>query len=93
MKWKSEIIGTQRDEIPEIPVAVIREVLSNSFAHAVYNEHTNYEICIHPGLISVYSPGTYASNYKPEEYIKGNKESAIRNAGTWIKVYFIQASA
>ena len=80
MKWRSEIIGTQREEIPEIPVAVIREVLSNSFAHAVYNEHTNHEICIHPGMITFYSPGEYASNYKPEEYIKGNKESAIRNA-------------
>ena len=60
-KWKSEIIGTQREEIPEIPVAVIRAVLTNCFAHTVY------------------CPGAYASNYKPEGYIKGNKESAIWN--------------
>lgn len=80
IRWKSEIIGIQREEVPEIPVAVIREVLSNSFAHASYNEHTNHEICVHPGMITVYSPGKYASCYKPEEYIKGNKESEIRNA-------------
>ena len=80
IKWKSEIIESERKEIPEIPVAVIREILANSFAHAVYNEHTSHEICIHPGMITIYSPGKYASVYAPEEYIKGNKESEIRNA-------------
>lgn len=36
ISWRSEIIGTEREEIPEIPVAAIREVLANSYAHAVY---------------------------------------------------------
>ncbi|MBQ6488864.1 MAG: putative DNA binding domain-containing protein [Solobacterium sp.] len=80
IRWRSEIIGTERTEIPEIPVAVIREVLANSFAHAVYNGRTNHEICIHPGMITIYSPGEYASNHKPEDYMKGNYESVIRNA-------------
>lgn len=79
VRWRSEIIGTEREEIPEIPVAVIREALANSFAHAVYNESTNHEICIHPGKITIYSPGRYASRYKPEDYIKRNVESEIRN--------------
>ena len=77
IRWRSEITGTEREEIP---VAVIREVLSNSFAHAIYNAQTNHEICIYPGMITVYSPGEYASKYKPEEYIKDNIESEIRNA-------------
>ncbi|MBR1861375.1 MAG: hypothetical protein IJ796_05910 [Lachnospiraceae bacterium] len=51
------------------------------FAHAVYNGRTNHEICIHPGMITIYSPGEYASNHKPEDYMKGNYESVIRNAG------------
>jgi ATP-dependent DNA helicase RecG len=59
---------------------VIREVLANSFAHAMYGSRTNHEICIHPSMITIYSPGDYASRYKPEEYIKGNVESEIRNA-------------
>ena len=80
IRWRSEITGTEREEIPEIPVAVIREVLSNSFAHAIYNARTNHEICIYPGMITIYSPGEYASKYKPEEYIKDNIESEIRNA-------------
>jgi len=91
IRWKSEIIGTERTEIPEIPVAVIREVLANSFAHAVYNGRTNHEICIHPGMITIYSPGEYASNHKPEEYMKGNYESVIRNA-TIAKILYLNKS-
>ncbi|HHU03023.1 MAG TPA: winged helix-turn-helix transcriptional regulator [Christensenellaceae bacterium] len=80
IRWKVEIIESERNEIPEIPTAVIREVLANSFAHAMYGSRTNHEICIYPGMITIYSPGDYASRYKPEEYIKGNVESEIRNA-------------
>ena len=69
----------ERDEIPEIPAAVIREVLANSFAHAIYGGRTYHEICIHPGMITIYSPGDYASKYMPEEYIKEHHESELRN--------------
>ncbi len=31
-------------------------------------------------MITIYSPGKYASVHASEEYIKGNKESEIRNA-------------
>lgn len=91
LRWKSEIVGVEREEIPEIPVAVIREVLANSFAHAIYNGRTNHEICIHPGKITIYSPGEYASKYTPEEYIKGNLESEIRNA-TISKILYLNKS-
>ncbi len=79
IRWRIEISGRERTEIPEIPVGVIREVLANSFAHAVYGGRTTHEICIHPGMITIYNPGEYASNYSPEEYIKNNIESEIRN--------------
>lgn len=72
-------------------MAVIREVLANSFAHAVYNGRTNHEICIHPGMITIYSPGEYASNHKPEDYMKGNYESVIRNA-TIAKILYLNKS-
>ena len=77
--WRSEITGFEREEIPEIPVAVIREVLANGFAHSIYDARTYHEICIHPSMITIYSPGEYASPHKPEEYIKGNFQSEIRN--------------
>lgn len=88
IRWRNEIIGTEREEIPEIPVAVIREVLANGFAHAIYNGRTNHEICVHPGMITVYSPGEYASIHTPEEYIRGNCESEIRNA-TIAKILYL----
>lgn len=79
LRWRVDIVEAERNEVPEIPVAVIREVLANSFAHAVYGGRTTHEICIHPGMITVYSPGEYASKYTPEEYVKENFESEIRN--------------
>lgn len=78
-RWRAHISKGEREEIPEIPLAVIREVLANSFAHAMYNGRTNHEICIYPNKITIYSPGEYASKYTPEEYIEGNAESEIRN--------------
>ena len=89
--WRSEITGMEREEIPEIPIAVIREVLANGFAHAVYNGRTSHEICIHPGMVTIYSPGDYASEHEPEEYIKGNYESEIRNP-IIAKILFISKS-
>lgn len=80
IRWRSEITGSERIEVPEIPPAVIREVLANGFAHAIYGSRTVHEICIHPGMITIYSPGGYASRHSPEEYIRGNVESEIRNA-------------
>lgn len=79
IRWRSSITGFEREEIPEIPVAVVREVLANSFAHAIYHGRTVHEICIHPGKITIYSPGDYASSHIPEEYIKNDLESEIRN--------------
>ena len=88
IRWKVEINSFEREEIPEIPVPVIREVLANGFAHAIYNGRTSHEICIHPGKITIYSPGDYASNHKPEEYIKKDLESEIRNP-TIAKLFFL----
>lgn len=55
----------------------------------VSNEY--HEICIHPGMITIYSPGEYASNHKPEDYMKGNYESVIRNA-TIAKILYLNKS-
>lgn len=67
--WRVEIDGPERKEVPEIPVQVIRELLSNSFAHALYHANTVHEISIHPGMVTIYNPGTFANPYKPADYI------------------------
>ena len=42
-------------------------------------------------MVTVYSPGEYASRYKPEEYIRGNVESEIRNV-TISKILYLNKS-
>ena len=42
IRWRTEITGLEREEIPEIPVAVIREALANGFAHSIYNGRTSH---------------------------------------------------
>ena len=91
IRWRSEIVGIERAEIPEIPVAVVREALANSFAHALYDGRTTHEICIHPSMITIYNPGEFASKYKPEDYIKKNIESEIRNPSI-SKIMFLNKS-
>ena len=80
INWRSEIVGMEREEIPEIPVAAVREILANSYAHAVYTGSTYHEICIHPSKVTIYSPGSFASTYSPEDYTNKNLQSSIRNA-------------
>lgn len=79
IRWGVEISNMDRIEIPEIPVAVIREALANSFAHALYGTSTTHEICIHPNMITIYNPGSFASYFKPSEYVDRNLPSVIRN--------------
>ena len=46
MRWRAHISKGEREEIPEIPLAVIREVLANSFAHAMYNGYTEDAVTV-----------------------------------------------
>lgn len=79
IRWRIEISKMDRTEVPEIPITVIREALANSFAHAMYGTSTTHEICIHPNMITIYNPGSFASYYKPSEYVGRNLPSVIRN--------------
>ena len=79
IRWRSVIKGRTREEIPEIPEAVIREALANSFAHALYDSNTQHEIDIHPGFVAIYNPGTYASTNSPKEYVRKSIPSVLRN--------------
>ena len=42
-------------------------------------------------MITIYSPGEYASSHTPEEYIQGNIESEIRNASI-AKILYLNKS-
>ncbi len=79
MLWRADIVDLSRVEIPEVPLKALREIICNSFAHARYNSHTEHEIDIHPSYIKIYNPGEFPIGYKPEDFIKDNVPSMIRN--------------
>lgn len=77
--WRVSINRSEREEIPEIPVPVIRELIANSFAHADYRGQATHELCIYPDKITIFNPGRFASPHTPEEYINENLPSVPRN--------------
>ncbi len=77
--WKAEIIDMSRVETPEIPLKSLREIICNSFAHARYNTATEHCIEIYPSKISIYNPGTFPIGYTPEDFVKEDLHSVIRN--------------
>lgn len=79
IRWLVKIEKMEREEIPEIPMVVIREIIANSFAHAEYLGTTQHEICIHPNMITIYNPGCFASKYKVKDYVSKNVQSNLRN--------------
>lgn len=79
IRWRADIVGFERVETPEIPIRSIREIICNSFAHARYNTNTEHEISIHPSFVRIYNPGEFPVGYKPEDFIKENIPSLIRN--------------
>lgn len=78
INWKIEITN-KRIETPEIPVKAIREMVVNAFAHAFYENVPEIEINIHPGMVSIFNPGTFPVDLTPEDYINKKIPSFKRN--------------
>ena len=93
--FKSEIIGVQREEIPEIPVRAIREIVINSFAHCSYAKVGDYNsYIIYKSSVSIYNPGPVIRGLDPLIFASGKVGSKIRNvliASALYKYGFIDA--
>ena len=93
--FKSEIIGVQREEIPEIPIRAIREIVINSFAHCSYAKVGDYNsYIIYKSSVSIYNPGTVIRGLDPLIFASGKVGSKIRNvliASALYKYGFIDA--
>ena len=81
ISYKSNIIGVQREETPEIPVRAIREIVVNSFAHASYaklgSDFNQY--VIFKSSVRIYNPGPILQNINPMRFASGKVGSKIRN--------------
>lgn len=78
INWRAEI-SLKRVETPEIPVEAIREIVTNAFAHAIYEPTPEIEINIHPGKITIFNPGTFPEDLTPEDFINRSISSIKRN--------------
>ncbi len=79
INWKVKISDRKREEIPEIPLQALREIIVNAFAHADYEEESDIEIGIHPGMIEIYNPGSFPDDLTPFDFIDQNLHSFVRN--------------
>ncbi|MCK5661510.1 MAG: transcriptional regulator, partial [Methanosarcinales archaeon] len=79
MNWKVEFMDFKRVEIPEIPIAAIREALVNSLCHRDYFRAESNKIAIFKNRIKIYNPGEFPSGFEPSDFIHGDAESVQRN--------------
>lgn len=79
IKWRVRFGKMQREEIPEVPIEAIREAIVNSFAHRDYRKNKGNEVAIFKDRIEIYNPGDFPEGYTPEDFIKGEERSILRN--------------
>jgi len=79
MKWRAELKGGPRKEIPEIPVEAIREAVGNSLCHRDYANPKGNEVAIFKDRIEIYNPGKFPADLNPEDFIEGDLRSVLRN--------------
>lgn len=79
IRWRAEIKGMTRVEIPEVPVEAFREIIVNSFAHMKINPASSNEIYITPTKIHIYNPGPLVPGTDPKMFASGEQGSMIRN--------------
>ncbi len=79
IRWKAEIVGFERVEIPEIPLEAFREIIINSFVHMKVNSSSANEIYITPSRVHIYNPGSLVPGTDPKMFASGEQGSMIRN--------------
>ena len=79
MNWRAELTGEGRKEIPEVPVRAIEEAVVNSLCHRDYTNPKGNEIAFFKDRIKISNPGQFPEDLTPEDYIKGEVSSVLRN--------------
>ncbi|WP_456406347.1 ATP-binding protein [Caldithrix abyssi] len=80
INWRVEFDETmKRKEVPEIPLAAVREALVNSLVHRDFANPKGNEIAIFKDRVEIYNPGTFPPGLKPEDFISGKERSYLRN--------------
>lgn len=81
IRWRVRLSddGIHREEIPEVPLAALREAVINSFAHARYDVNVQHEIDIYSNRITIINPGCFANEFTPIDFTNKDIHSYLRN--------------
>lgn len=79
INWRADLTGSQRVEIPEVPVRAVREAIINSLCHRDFDNPKSNEVAIYRDRIEIFNPGLFPGDYSPEDFIKGSEPSIPRN--------------
>ncbi len=79
MNWRADLSGSKRKEIPEVSLRALSEALVNSFCHRDYFRREGNKIAVFKDRIEIYNPGAFPKNKSPEDFIKKEEESILRN--------------
>ncbi|MCK5214506.1 MAG: putative DNA binding domain-containing protein [Candidatus Omnitrophica bacterium] len=79
MRWRADLSGSRRKEIPEIPVRAISEAIGNSLCHRNFENPKGNEVAIFKDRIEVYNPGLFPEGVNPEDFFSGHEHSILRN--------------
>ncbi len=79
IKWRADLSESRRKEIPGIPVRAFSEAIGNSLCHRDYANPKGNEVAIFKDRIEIYNPGTFPDELAPEDFIKGDGYSILRN--------------
>lgn len=63
--------GMERQEVPEIPQAAIREAVANALCHRDYTTGTAVEVNVYMDTVEIVSPGLFPQGDSPEKHLTG----------------------
>lgn len=67
LKWRFIIDGPiEREEVPEVPRAVVREAVMNAFCHRDYTSRLAVQVDIFGEKVEIFSPGWFPDGTSPE---------------------------
>jgi len=77
--WRVKFGRLEREEIPEIPLGALREAIVNSLCHKDFRIPKGNEIAVFKDRVEIFNPGDFPDGYKPQDFIKGDERSILRN--------------
>ncbi len=79
LKWRADMSESRRKEIPEIPVRAFSEAIGNSLCHRDYSNPKGNEVAVFKDRVDIYNPGTFPDELDPQDFVKGDGYSILRN--------------